>query len=65
MVELAEYTGMNNVAKTAIAHGVKDLAIVGDSRLAIQQSLVIASRKESLLVLLKSAQESCGKAPVG
>ncbi|KAG3056602.1 hypothetical protein PI124_g23364 [Phytophthora idaei] len=38
-INLAEYTGMNNGVKTAIAHGAKDLVIVGDSRLAIQQSL--------------------------
>ncbi|KAG2973030.1 hypothetical protein PC120_g26212 [Phytophthora cactorum] len=57
-INLAEYTGMNNGVKTAIAHGAKDLVIVGDSRLAIQQSLgVIACRQESLLALLNVHKE--------
>ncbi|KAG3119639.1 hypothetical protein PI124_g2244 [Phytophthora idaei] len=52
-INLAEYTGMNNGVKTAIAHGAKDLVVVGDSRFAIQQSLgVIACRQEYLLALL-------------
>ncbi|KAG3067812.1 hypothetical protein PI124_g21158 [Phytophthora idaei] len=51
-MNVAEYTGMNSVVMEAIAHGAEDLVIVGDSRLAIQQSLgVIACRKESLLTL--------------
>ncbi|KAG3203336.1 hypothetical protein PC129_g22924 [Phytophthora cactorum] len=32
-VNVAEYTGMNNGVKAAIAHGAEDLVIVGDSRL--------------------------------
>ncbi|KAG2914562.1 hypothetical protein PC117_g18266 [Phytophthora cactorum] len=49
---------MNNSVKAAIAHGAEDLVIVGDSRLAIQQSLgVIACRKESLLTLLNIHKE--------
>ncbi|KAG3052034.1 hypothetical protein PC121_g17507 [Phytophthora cactorum] len=57
-VNVAEYTGMNNSVKAAIAHGAEDLVIVGDSRLAIQQSLgVIACRKESLLTLLNIHKE--------
>ncbi|KAG3062811.1 hypothetical protein PI124_g22595 [Phytophthora idaei] len=57
-VNVAEYTGMNNGVKAAIAHGAEDLVIVGDSRLAIQQSLgVIACRKESLLTLLNIHKE--------
>ncbi|KAG4039689.1 hypothetical protein PC123_g24760 [Phytophthora cactorum] len=57
-INLAEYTGMNNGVKTAIAHGAKNLVIVGDSRLAIQQSLgVIACRQESLLALLNVHKE--------
>ncbi|KAG2910542.1 hypothetical protein PC110_g9711 [Phytophthora cactorum] len=61
-INLAEYTGMNNGVKTAIAHGAKDLVIVGDSRLAIQQSLgVIACRQESLLALLNVHKELAAK----
>ncbi|KAG2990725.1 hypothetical protein PC128_g12638 [Phytophthora cactorum] len=57
-VNVAEYTGMNNDVKAAIADGAEDLVIVGDSRLAIQQSLgVIACRKESLLALLNIPKE--------
>ncbi|KAG2762834.1 hypothetical protein Pcac1_g25350 [Phytophthora cactorum] len=50
---VAKYTGMNNGVKAAIVHGAEDFFILGDSRLAIQQSLwVISCRKESLLTLL-------------
>ncbi|KAG3146175.1 hypothetical protein PC128_g24061 [Phytophthora cactorum] len=57
-VNVAKYTGMNNGVKAAISHGAEDLVIVGDSRLAIQQSLgVIACRKESLLTLLNIHKE--------
>uniref|UniRef100_H3H680 Integrase catalytic domain-containing protein n=1 Tax=Phytophthora ramorum TaxID=164328 RepID=H3H680_PHYRM len=50
-VNLAEYAGMNNGISAALEHGAEDLVIVGDSRLAIQQSLgVMACRKESLMV---------------
>ncbi|KAG2879315.1 hypothetical protein PC114_g22636 [Phytophthora cactorum] len=38
-INLAEYTEKDNGVKTAIEHGAKDLVIVGDLRLAIQQSL--------------------------
>ncbi|KAG3007791.1 hypothetical protein PC123_g7056 [Phytophthora cactorum] len=49
---------MKNGVKAAIVHGAEDLVIVGDSRLAIQQSLgVIACRKESLLTLLNIHKE--------
>ncbi|ETO62475.1 hypothetical protein F444_19621 [Phytophthora nicotianae P1976] len=42
----------------ALAHGAEELVIVGDSRLAIQQSLgVIACRKESLMALLNTHKE--------
>ncbi|GMF53863.1 unnamed protein product [Phytophthora fragariaefolia] len=41
-VNIAEYTGMNNGVRPAIEHGVSDLIIVGDSRLAIQQSVAFA-----------------------
>ncbi|GMF34240.1 unnamed protein product [Phytophthora lilii] len=52
-VNIAEYTGMNNGVLAAIDHGAEDLVVVGDSRLAIQQSLgVIACRKESLMTQL-------------
>ncbi|GMF37367.1 unnamed protein product [Phytophthora lilii] len=44
---------MNNSVSAALEHGTEDLVIVGDLRLAIQQSLgVMACRKESLLTLL-------------
>ncbi|KAG3079748.1 hypothetical protein PI125_g20640 [Phytophthora idaei] len=61
-INIAEYTGMNNGVKTAIAQGAEDLVIVGDSRLAIQQSLVvIACRKKSLLALLNVHEEFAAK----
>ncbi|ETP29268.1 hypothetical protein F442_21578 [Phytophthora nicotianae P10297] len=57
-VNLAEYTGMNNGVKAALSHGAEELVIVGDSRLAIQQSLgVILCRKESLIALLNTHKE--------
>ncbi|GMF10183.1 unnamed protein product [Phytophthora lilii] len=52
-VNQAEYEGMNNGVSAALEHGAENLVIVGDSRLAIQQSLgVVACRKESLLTQL-------------
>ncbi|KAI9984221.1 hypothetical protein PInf_005521 [Phytophthora infestans] len=61
-VNEAEYTGMISDVKAAIAHGVEDLVIVGDSKLAIQQSLgVIACRKETLLALLNIHKELAAK----
>ncbi|GMF42806.1 unnamed protein product [Phytophthora lilii] len=49
---------MNNGVKAALDHGVTDLIIVGDSRLAIQQSMgVIACRKETLQVQLMRHKE--------
>ncbi|GMF22670.1 unnamed protein product [Phytophthora fragariaefolia] len=49
-VNLAEYNGMNTGVLAALDLGTDDLIIVGDSRLAIQQSLgVIACQKESLM----------------
>ncbi|GMF45040.1 unnamed protein product [Phytophthora fragariaefolia] len=57
-VNIAEYTGMNNGVRSAIEHGVTDLIIVGDSRLAIQQSVgVIACRKETLQLKLTQHKE--------
>ncbi|KAE9034111.1 hypothetical protein PR002_g8314 [Phytophthora rubi] len=57
-VNIAEYTGMNNGVQAALKHGAEDLVIVGDSRLAIQQSLgVIACRKESLMTMLNHRKE--------
>ncbi|OWZ11021.1 hypothetical protein PHMEG_00016014 [Phytophthora megakarya] len=38
-VNLAEYSGMNNVVQAALDIGATDLVIAGDSRLAIRQSL--------------------------
>ncbi|GMF40244.1 unnamed protein product [Phytophthora lilii] len=57
-MNIAEYTGMNNGVKAAVDHGVTELIIVGDSRLAIQQSMgVIACRKETLQVQLMRHKE--------
>ncbi|GMF60314.1 unnamed protein product [Phytophthora fragariaefolia] len=48
-VNIAEYSGMNNVVMAALERGLTDLIIVGDSRLAIQQSMgVMACKKEAL-----------------
>ena len=48
-VNLAEYAGMNRGTQAALDNNVTDLIIVGDSRLAIQQSMgVIACKKASL-----------------
>ncbi|OWY94119.1 hypothetical protein PHMEG_00036239, partial [Phytophthora megakarya] len=38
-VNVAEYTGMNNGVRAALELGADNLVVVGDSRLAIQQSL--------------------------
>ncbi|GMF31481.1 unnamed protein product [Phytophthora lilii] len=63
-VNIAEYTGMNKGVLAAIDHGADDLVVVGDSRLAIQQSLgVIACRKESLMTQL-SRHRDYGKASI-
>ncbi|GMF42340.1 unnamed protein product [Phytophthora fragariaefolia] len=57
-VNQAEYMGMNEGLRAAQAYGVTDLVVVGDSRLAIQQSLgVIACLKESLLTPLSIHRE--------
>ncbi|POM62873.1 reverse transcriptase [Phytophthora palmivora] len=61
-VYLAEYAGMNNGVQTALEHTTEDLVVVGDSRLAIQQSLeVIACHKESLLTQLNRHREITAK----
>ncbi|GMF51245.1 unnamed protein product [Phytophthora fragariaefolia] len=50
--------GMNEGLRAAQARGVTDLGVVGDSRLATQQSLgVIACLKESLLTQLNIHRE--------
>ncbi|POM64342.1 Hypothetical protein PHPALM_20140, partial [Phytophthora palmivora] len=52
----------NNGVQAALEHTTKDLVIVGDSRLAIQQSLgVIACRKETLLTQLHRHRELTAK----
>ncbi|GMF31670.1 unnamed protein product [Phytophthora fragariaefolia] len=57
-VNQAEYMGMNEGLRAAQAYGATDLVFVGDSRLAIQQSLgVIACLKESLLTQLSLHRE--------
>ncbi|POM71024.1 Hypothetical protein PHPALM_12464, partial [Phytophthora palmivora] len=57
-VNLAEYAGMNNGIQAALEHRTEGLVIMGDSILAIRQSLgVIACRKESLLTRLNHHQE--------
>ncbi|OWY95186.1 hypothetical protein PHMEG_00034876 [Phytophthora megakarya] len=61
-VNMAEYSGMNHEVIAALEHGAEDLVIVGDSRLAIQQSLgVIACRKDSLMTLLNRHRELVAK----
>ncbi|KAF1776946.1 Ribonuclease H-like domain [Phytophthora cactorum] len=61
-VNIAEYTGMNQGVKAAIDSNIDDLIIVGDSRLAIQQSLrVIACRKETLQTQLNHQKELTAK----
>ncbi|OWY90553.1 hypothetical protein PHMEG_00041270, partial [Phytophthora megakarya] len=57
-----EYSGMNHGVIAALEHGAEDLVIVGDSRLAIQQSLgVIACRKDSLMTPLNRHRELVAK----
>ncbi|OWY91942.1 hypothetical protein PHMEG_00039247, partial [Phytophthora megakarya] len=51
-VNMAEYSGMNNGVQAALDIGATDLVIVGDSRLAIQQSL-----GESLMTQLNRHRE--------
>ncbi|OWY97566.1 hypothetical protein PHMEG_00031875 [Phytophthora megakarya] len=52
-LNLVEYLGINNGVMTALQHGAEHLIIVGDSRLAIQQSLgVISCKKDSLMTKL-------------
>ncbi|KAE9107188.1 hypothetical protein PF010_g12357 [Phytophthora fragariae] len=61
-VNLAEYAGMNNGVSAALGLAITDLVIVGDSRLAIQQSLgVIACRKETLMAQLNHHRELVAK----
>ncbi|KAE9270761.1 hypothetical protein PR003_g30720, partial [Phytophthora rubi] len=61
-VNLAEYAGMNNGVSAALGLAITDLVIVGDSRLAIQQSLgVIACRKETLMAQLNRHRELVAK----
>ncbi|POM76977.1 LOW QUALITY PROTEIN: Hypothetical protein PHPALM_5722 [Phytophthora palmivora] len=53
---------MNNGVQAALEHTTEALVIVGDSRLAIQQSLgVIACRKETLLTQLNRHRELAAK----
>ncbi|KAL4127694.1 hypothetical protein PRIC2_006693 [Phytophthora ramorum] len=57
-VNIAEYIGMNHGVLAAVDRGVTDLIIVGDSRLAIQQSMgVMACKKETLQVELARHKE--------
>ncbi|OWY94937.1 LOW QUALITY PROTEIN: hypothetical protein PHMEG_00035194 [Phytophthora megakarya] len=61
-VNMAEHSGMNHGVIPALEHGAEDLVIVGDSRLAIHQSLgVIACRKDSLMTLLNHHRELVAK----
>ncbi|OWZ17155.1 LOW QUALITY PROTEIN: hypothetical protein PHMEG_0008948 [Phytophthora megakarya] len=65
-VDMAEYSGMNHGVIAALEHGAEDLVIVGDSRLAIQQSLgVSACRKYSLMTLLNRHREFVAKLKSG
>ncbi|KAE9332905.1 hypothetical protein PF008_g14721 [Phytophthora fragariae] len=53
---------MNNGVSAALGLAITDLVIVGDSRLAIQQSLgVIACRKETLMAQLNHHRELVAK----
>ncbi|OWY98159.1 hypothetical protein PHMEG_00031143 [Phytophthora megakarya] len=57
-VNMADYSGMNNGVQAALDIGATDLVIVGDSRLAIQQSQgVIVCKKESLMSQLNRHRE--------
>ncbi|OWZ23625.1 hypothetical protein PHMEG_0001477 [Phytophthora megakarya] len=57
-VNVAEYSVMNNGVTAALDYGAEELVIVGDSRLAIQQSLgVIACKKDSLMAKLYHHRE--------
>ncbi|KAG3143593.1 hypothetical protein PC128_g24559 [Phytophthora cactorum] len=61
-VNVTEYTGMSQGVKAAIDNNIDELIIVGDSRLAIQQSLgVIACRKETLQTQLNNHKELTAK----
>ncbi|OWZ20264.1 hypothetical protein PHMEG_0005328, partial [Phytophthora megakarya] len=61
-VNMAEYSGMNHRVIAAQEHGAEDLVIVGDSRLAIQQSLrMIACRNDSLMTLLNRHRQIVAK----
>ncbi|OWZ07729.1 hypothetical protein PHMEG_00019844 [Phytophthora megakarya] len=61
-VNMAEYRGMNHGVIAALGRGAEDLVIVGDSRLAIQQSLgVLACRMDSLMTLLNRHRELVAK----
>ncbi|OWY90534.1 LOW QUALITY PROTEIN: hypothetical protein PHMEG_00041303, partial [Phytophthora megakarya] len=59
-VNMAEYSGMNHGVIAALEHGAEDLVIVGDSRLAIQQSLGV-SHADSLMTLLNCHRERVAK----
>ncbi|GMG17443.1 unnamed protein product [Phytophthora fragariaefolia] len=57
-VNIAEYTGMNNGVVAALQCGVSNLIIVGDARLAIQQSMgVTVCKKGALQVELAKHKE--------
>ncbi|POM74723.1 LOW QUALITY PROTEIN: Hypothetical protein PHPALM_8276 [Phytophthora palmivora] len=58
MVNLAEYSGMNNEVQAALEHTTEALVIVGDSRLAIPQSL---GSHVSLLTQLNRHRELTAK----
>ncbi|OWZ20752.1 hypothetical protein PHMEG_0004814 [Phytophthora megakarya] len=58
IVNLAEYSGMNNRIQAALDIGATNLVIVGDLRLAIQQPLgVIACKKEPRMTQLNRHRE--------
>ncbi|GMF17649.1 unnamed protein product [Phytophthora fragariaefolia] len=50
-VNIAEYIGMNNGVMAALERGLTDRIIVGDSRLAIQQSMGVVACKKGALQL--------------
>ncbi|GMF45074.1 unnamed protein product [Phytophthora fragariaefolia] len=47
-VNIADYTGMNNGIMAALERGLTDLIIVGDARLAIQESMGVIACKKGL-----------------
>ena len=58
-VNLEEYTGINWGTQAALDHNVTDLIIVGDSRIAIQQSMGGRMQEEFVTGAASASQETC------